>query len=51
MPSEILLINLQKKMSKEEVINQLSKINDGVDPSVDWIGLLFELAVINNNNK
>jgi len=36
-------------MSKEEILNKLSKINDGLDPSVDWIGLLFELAI--NNNK
>jgi hypothetical protein len=36
-------------MSKEEIINKLLKINDGIDPSVDWIGLLFELAIINNN--
>lgn len=34
---------------KEEIEQQLSKINDGMDPSVDWIGLLFELAIINNN--
>ena len=36
-------------MSKEEIINKLLKINDGIDPRVDWIGLLFELAIINNN--
>lgn len=44
MPSEILLINLQKKMSKEEIINQLLKINTGEAPATNQLDLILLLA-------
>lgn len=32
---------------KEEIQQQLSTINEGINPNVNWIGLIYELAEIN----
>lgn len=40
---------------KQEIQQQLSKINNGFNPNINWLELIFELAEINKkedeNNK